>query len=71
MTVLHGMRKEQFSSFEKLEAVVDDAQHVHVEIRTEIHRCWHKSAYPMHVWHAGVSDFQGYINYESLNGVYL
>ena len=35
MTVLHGMQKEQFSSFEKLETVVDDAQHVHVEIRTK------------------------------------
>ena len=38
MTVLHGMQnmqKEQFSSFEKLEAVVDEGQHLHVEIRTE------------------------------------
>ena len=29
------MQKEQFSSFEKMEAVVDEAQHVHVEIQTE------------------------------------
>ena len=29
------MQKERFSSFEKLEAVVDEAQYVHVETRTE------------------------------------
>ena len=29
------MQKEQLSSFEKLEAVVDEAQHVHVEMQTE------------------------------------
>ena len=29
------MQKEQFSRFEKLEAVVDELKHVHVEIRTE------------------------------------
>ena len=64
MTVLHGMQKEQFSSFEKLEAVVDEAQHSHVEIRTQ---CWHGPVYPMHVWHAGFFDFRDTLNYESLN----
>ena len=42
MTVLHGMQKEQFGSFEKLEAVVDEAQHVHVEMRTDANRTHEK-----------------------------